>query len=369
MSSKYSLQQNILKTNNADYNNEEEKRKKEEQFLHIPMYDLLMEEKIGSGGFADVYRGTWLSRDQQVAIKLVRINPVPDSVKQDFLNELSIMYRIRYDHVLTVFGACIESNYCALITEYMPLRSLFDVLQKKEPILTWSDRWMIALQMVKSINYLHMLQPPILHRDIKSMNFLLAEGKDGFIVKVGDFGLSEIKNKSLKQCRIPPTESIGTLQWKAPELLELGEYTVKSDIYSLGIVFWELATGCIPFDDVNEESVIRTSVLAGERLEIPQNVPGEFCSIIISSWSHNPDQRPTCSELIKIIKKVILSTVALAAPPLPKKQASVKQRLLRSVLLEIAIATGPDDHRAVVLESFKHDIRHLGRPANGTLFS
>ncbi|CAF5044210.1 unnamed protein product, partial [Rotaria sp. Silwood1] len=142
------------------------------------------------------------------------------------------MQSIHYEHVLRCWGACLEPSYYALILEYMPLGSLYDVLQnEKEFSLSWNDRWSIALQMTKGINYLHLYNPPILHRDVKSMNFLMTEGKNGFIVKVGDFGLSVIRRESLRQSVQPP---VGSLAWHAPELLLLeGTHSIKTDIYAL----------------------------------------------------------------------------------------------------------------------------------------
>jgi sterile alpha motif and leucine zipper containing kinase AZK len=218
------------------------------------------------------------------------------------------MYRIRYEHVLSVLGACLEPNYYALIVEYMPLGSLFDVLRKKQPPLTWPDRWSIALQMVKGINYLHMLAPQaILHRDIKSLNFLLKKSDNGFCAKVCDFGLAEIRQETTRQSHTVVSASIGTLQWTAPELLRLGRHTTKSDVYALGIVLWELASGEIPFKGASE-SIINAFVKAGDRLEIPRDTPVEFAALITQAWAQDPLQRPSCQEMITSIMQVLTTT-------------------------------------------------------------
>ncbi|CAF4065010.1 unnamed protein product, partial [Rotaria sp. Silwood1] len=241
----FNLKQNLAKARN------DEKAKaliaEEEQFLHISLNDLFLERRIGAGGFADVHLGTWLSRHQEVAIKTIRIPNIPtDDIRKKFVKEISLMQSIHYEHVLRCWGACLEPSYYALILEYMPLGSLYDVLQnEKEFSLSWNDRWSIALQMTKGINYLHLYNPPILHRDVKSMNFLMTEGKNGFIVKVGDFGLSVIRRESLRQSVQPP---VGSLAWHAPELLLLeGTHSIKTDIYALGITFWEVATRREPY--------------------------------------------------------------------------------------------------------------------------
>jgi tRNA A-37 threonylcarbamoyl transferase component Bud32 len=289
---KFYLRQDVLKAQNPV---EESKF-----FLHIPRHDLDTEELIGQGGFADVYKGTWCSQHHRVAIKTIRITDLNDNVKQNFLDEIATMHNTRFDHVLGIFGACIEPNYHALVVEYMSLGSLFDVLKKKEHIRSWEDRWPIALQMIKGVNYLHMRS--ILHRDIKSLNFLMDKAIDGYIVKISDFGLAKIRQETSRQTtkRVEPASVTGSLLWIAPELLKLGKPSKASDIYSLGVVLWELATGCVPYEDM-DEAIISRSVKDGERLAIPDDVPTTFASIISNAWFQEPNKRPTAQALIQEI--------------------------------------------------------------------
>jgi tRNA A-37 threonylcarbamoyl transferase component Bud32 len=295
---KFCLQQDVLKAQNPV----EAKKIEEESklFLHIPGHDLVSEELIGQGGFADVYKGTWCSQHHRVAIKTIRITDLNDNVKQNFLDEIATMHNTRFDHVLGIFGACIEPNYHALIVEYMSLGSLFDVLKKKEHIRSWEDRWSIALQMTKGVNHLH--SRSILHRDIKSLNFLMDKAIDGYIVKISDFGLAKIRQETSRQTtkRVEPASVTGSLLWIAPELLKLGKPSKASDIYSLGVVLWELATGCVPYEDM-DEAIISRSVKDGERLAIPDDVPTTFASIISNAWCQEPNKRPTAQALIQEI--------------------------------------------------------------------
>jgi serine/threonine protein kinase len=235
-----------------------------------------------------------------VAIKTIRITYLTENLKQSFLDEIAAMYKIRYDHVLGIFGACIEPNYYALVVEYMSLGSLFDVLHKKEHALSWANRWSIALQMTKGINYLHTMS--IIHRDIKSLNFLMESASNGYLVKISDFGLVKIRQETSKRTAESDRQQVsaGTLQWKAPELLKFGKPSKASDIYSLGVVFWELATRCVPYDEL-DEATIREGVKAGERLEIPNDVPSHYTSIISNAWSQEPSKRSTAQELIEKI--------------------------------------------------------------------
>jgi serine/threonine protein kinase len=292
-----------------------------EQFLHIPYKDLYIEEKpIGGGGFSDVYKATWLTHHDSVAVKVIRIHHLSgdsrSGVRADFYHEISTMYRIRYENVLTVLGACIEPNFYAIIVEHMPLGSLHDVLHGKNGqdqmiTLSWPDRYSLVWQMAKSINYLHNLNPCILHRDIKSMNFLLKQDGSGnhrFIVKVCDFGLAEIRRESFSQSTMnsssASSQNVGSLAWKAPELLAAhGRHTKQSDVYSLGIVWWELATARKPWDEYADEIVILIQIRAGERPKIPLDVPEEYKQWMQDAWNHDPHKRPTCFELMERIYK------------------------------------------------------------------
>jgi tRNA A-37 threonylcarbamoyl transferase component Bud32 len=295
---KFRLEQDVLKAQNPV----EAKKIEEESklFYNILYHDLVTEELIGQGGFANVYRGTWLNQRHRVAIKTIRITYLTDNVKQTFLDEIAAMYKIRYDYVLGVFGACIEPNYHALIVEYMSLGSLYNVLHEKKRVFSWADRWSIALQMTKGVNYLHTMS--IIHRDIKSLNFLMDNAVGGYLVKISDFGLAKIRQETSRQTTEGVEQQVigGTLQWKAPELLKFGIPSNANDVYSLGVVFWELATGCVPYGE-SDEATICQSVKAGERLEISNDVPPTFASIISNAYSQEPSKRSTSQQLIQEI--------------------------------------------------------------------
>ncbi|CAF1659080.1 unnamed protein product [Rotaria magnacalcarata] len=296
---KYNLQQDIIKI--KDPAKAKEIAEEEHAFLHIPFHDLLQEKRIGQGGFADVYRGRWLSRDHEVAIKVIRIQFLDDRIKGDLVNEISMMHQIHYDHILNIFGACMEPNNYALIVEYMSLGSLYDILGQKLFQFTWSDRCSIANQMTKGINYLHKLPKPILHRDIKSLNILMTEHGKGFLVKVADFGLAKIRRETSRQSSSDPL--VGTFPWKAPELLNMGRHTEASDVYALGIVFWELCTECEPYEEA-DDSTISAFVMRGARLAIRTNIPRQFADLISSAWAHEPKKRSTCQQILNLIKAI-----------------------------------------------------------------
>ncbi|CAF2138692.1 unnamed protein product [Rotaria magnacalcarata] len=183
----------------------------------------------------------------------------------------------------------------------MSLGSLYDTLKQKTLQLQWSDRCLIATQMIKGINYLHTRHKPILHRDIKSLNILMKRNGEDFLVKVADFGLAVVRRETSRQSSY--THSVGTLLWKAPELLKMGKHTEASDVYALGIVFWELGAGCEPYEE-SDESTISEFVRRGDRLDIPASFPHSFAELISRAWGHEPRTRPNCQQLLSLIEDI-----------------------------------------------------------------
>ena len=274
-----------------------------QDFLQIFDDDLKFSDEIGRGAFGIVYRAEWLSQHYLVAVKRLHLTHLSSKAEKQFFKELSLMCRLRSPHIINLYGACIDKGKYALVMEYMSLGSLYKILHEDKLSLDWPDRLSIALQTAKSINYLHQLQDPIVHRDIKSLNILVERSYQGYIVKMCDFGLAKTRNETLTQTQLINALHC-TLPWTAPEALRLEGYSDKSDIYSLGIVYWELATSKIPYDGHHSE-LIRAFVLAGDRLNIPEMTPLHFSEVIRKCWSHNPNERPNSSHVIGLIEKCI----------------------------------------------------------------
>ena len=272
-------------------------------FVRIDDIDLELGEKIGHGGFGAVYRAEWLSRDDTVAVKKLHPTCLDEDGERTFFKELLFLNRIRYPHIISFYGACVEKEKYALVMEYMPLGSLYKILHNENVEITWPERLSIALQAAKGVNYLHRYNRQILHRDIKSRNFLLDRNNEGYLVKICDFGLAKTQGETRRQSKDDTAVAI-TLPWTAPEILRFEEYTDKSDIYSLGIVFWELATNKKPYDNCADDVVSR-SVRDGQRLPLTEIQPSNFHTVIQKCWAHNRDNRPDTSRLMEMINDCI----------------------------------------------------------------
>ncbi|KAL8153521.1 hypothetical protein V2J09_011281, partial [Rumex salicifolius] len=198
--------------------------------------------KIGEGGYGPVYHCTL--DHTPVAIKLLRLDVAQG--RSQFKQEVEILSRIRHPNMVILLGACPE-NGC-LIYEYMPNGSLEDRLFCKgnTPPLPWQVRFRIAAEIGTALLFMHQTKPqPLVHRDLKPGNILLDQN---FISKIGDVGLARLVPPSVADSvtQYRMTQTAGTLCYIDPEYQQTGKLVIKSDIYSLGILFLQMITGRSP---------------------------------------------------------------------------------------------------------------------------
>ena len=139
----------------------------------------------------------------------------------------------------------------------------------------------------------------ILHRDLALRNLLVSGEEGNYIVKVSDFGLSRNIDDYYK------SENINVpVKWTAPEVFEYGKFTVKCDVWSLGIVLWELFSyGAIPYPTMSNEKVFE-KVKNDYRMPAPDNCPNEIYQIMLQCWNNDPQKRPTFQQLYEEIQKL-----------------------------------------------------------------
>jgi len=154
----------------------------------------------------------------------------------------------------------------------------------------------IAISAASGIDYLHN-HCNLIHRDLKSMNLLINTYKTHLDVKVCDFAFSRIINKKEHM-----TGNIGTVSWMAPEVLEMKKYNEKADVYSFGVILWELVSREIPYSKTESFTIIM-DVIKGKRLVVPRDCPTELKRLITACWSPKPKHRPSISNIIQTLKK------------------------------------------------------------------
>lgn len=275
----------------------------------IQWEDLQLGEEIGQGSYAVVYHGLWNGSD--VAIKVYFGKDYSEGTLLDYKKEIGIMRKLRHPNVLLFMGACYSQERLAIVTEFLPRGSLFKILHRSNQVLDLKRRLRMALDVARGMNYLHHRNPPIVHRDLKSSNLLVDKNWN---VKVGDFGLSKLKNATFLTAK----SGGGTPQWMAPEILRNDPSNEKSDVFSFGVILWELVTVKIPWDNLNALQVVGVVGFMDRRLDLPDGVDPRISSIIKECWQSNPELRPSFEDIIQRMTAILQTILAAATPPVRK---------------------------------------------------
>jgi serine/threonine protein kinase len=253
----------------------------------IKKADIDVGDLIGKGKAGMVYMGKY--KDSPVAIKMFN-NPEKIDDKE-FKKEISIMSLVKEPNlILPCYGGSTKKGNKFIITELME-GSLFEFLHDKEVNIDEHLRLIMAISIARCVEFLHSCN--LIHRDLKSLNILLNQS---FELKICDFGLSRVVDK-----HAPMTGNVGTVCWIAPEIFNNKKlYTEKADVYSFGIILWELLMRQMPFDDT-ESFTIPLLVTKGKRPKLPKSTPKDWCKLIDKCWHQKPDKRPTFSQILSML--------------------------------------------------------------------
>jgi len=252
--------------------------------------DIILESEIGRGAFGVVYRGRW--RDGEVAVKKLS-NALSASELNEFRSEASLMANLRpFVNVVQFLGVCTSASApLCIVTEFCEGGSLASKLMGEsavdmdEPTLTKIARGIAA-------GMLHLSSEGIVHRDLAARNILLTSSHTP---KVSDFGMSRF-GVSPDSANVTMT-TVGPLRWMSPESLADREYSEKSDVWSYGIVLWEMLSRQPPYPGVDQIQVA-TRVAQGKMfLSPPANSPYILASIMRDCLQFDPKQRPTFKQI------------------------------------------------------------------------
>ena len=270
----------------------------------IDFDEIELKRKIGAGSFGDVYQGVYRGTNVAVKIPREKISDKDQFIK--FFDEIAIMRDLRHPNVLLFMGARIQSPNQCIVTEYMPRGSLYDILHDESIVLDWMLIQTMALDAAQGMDFLHSASPPILHRDFKSPNLLVDKKWN---LKVADFGLTKFQRNSVNAGN---SKAVGSIFWTAPEVLRDPEnYTKKSDVYSYGIVLWELLTRSDPYQGMNPLYVALAVMDDGLRPPIPPSWHGDIVELLNDCWSENPDLRPSFSQVLLLTYLIYYFTLFL----------------------------------------------------------
>ncbi|KAL0425330.1 UNVERIFIED_CONTAM: putative serine/threonine-protein kinase SIS8 [Sesamum radiatum] len=241
----------------------------------IPWEDITLGERIGLGSYGEVYRGDW--HGTEVAVKKFLDQDITGESLEEFKSEVRIMKRVRHPNVVLFMGAITRPPNLSIVTEFLPRGSLYRLIHRPNNQLDERRRLRMALDAARGMNYLHNCTPVIVHRDLKSPNLLVDKN---WVVKVCDFGLSRMKHSTFLSSR----STAGTAEWMAPEVLRNEPSNEKCDVYSFGVILWELCTLRQPWGGMNPMQVVGAVGFQHRRLDIPEDMDPVVADIIRKCW-------------------------------------------------------------------------------------
>eukprot|EP00162_Nutomonas_longa_P014912 comp22133_c0_seq4/m.51723 comp22133_c0_seq4/g.51723 ORF comp22133_c0_seq4/g.51723 comp22133_c0_seq4/m.51723 type:complete len:541 (-) comp22133_c0_seq4:140-1762(-) len=265
--------------------------------LRIP--DIQKGKELGKGGFGVVYKAEL--QGMEVAAKFL-LGDYSDQTVKEFSDEVSLMERFSDPNVVFLVGYANAAPDLVIVTELCANGSLFDIIQKQGRRLGNDTVIRLATEIARGLRVLHKNNPPIIHRDLKSLNVLVDAD---FHAKLADFGLSTIQKRNI-QFHTPGV--IGTPCWAAPEVLSNKPYDSKADIYSYGIMLWEMAHRQLPYYDMPQlgiTQIMYAVVEKGLRPKIsPQCHPG-LAALMRKCWDQNPANRPDIDAIIATLQTMV----------------------------------------------------------------
>ncbi|XP_031336019.1 tyrosine-protein kinase CSK [Photinus pyralis] len=246
-------------------------------------------EPIGKGEFGEVMLGKW--KKQRVAVKVLKDSSEAEAI---------LMKSLHHENLVNLLGVVRRKDQVLLVTEYMSKGSLVDYLRSRGRLhVTKRDQINFAFDTSAGMEYLERMH--VVHRDLAARNVLIAENG---IAKVSDFGLARNeKNTSLESAKLP-------IKWTAPEALKLNKFSNKSDMWSFGILLWEIYSfGRVPYPRIPLADVVK-HVEKGYKMEAPEGCPPEVYEIMRQAWDLNPDNRPTFRD-VKVKLQTLKQMTAL----------------------------------------------------------
>jgi serine/threonine protein kinase len=249
--------------------------------------EIQLGKQVGMGSYGVVHRGQW--KGVEVAVKRFIKQKLDERRMLEFRAEIAFLSELHHPNVVLFIGACIKSPNLCIVTEFVKQGSLKDILLASSSIkLAWTRKLDLLRSAAQGINYLHSMQPMIVHRDLKPSNLLVDENWN---VKVADFGFARIKEENATMTRC------GTPCWTAPEVIRGEKYDEKADVYSFGIIMWEVLTRKQPFAGRNFMGV-SLDVLEGKRPQVPNDCAEGFKKLMKKCWHASAAKRPTMEDVL-----------------------------------------------------------------------
>ncbi|MEQ2309693.1 hypothetical protein AMECASPLE_001250 [Ameca splendens] len=247
--------------------------------------ELILGQEIGSGQFGLVLEGKW--KDRKVAVKMVREECMSD---EDFKEEAKVMMRLSHSKLVQLYGVCTQRSPTCLVFEYMESGCLSEYLREKKGNLSLDLMMGMCLDVSEGMAYLE--SSNFIHRDLAARNCLVSKNNE---VKVSDFGMTRFvlddQYTSSQGSKFP-------VKWSAPEVIKYSKFSSKSDVWSFGVLMWEIYNeGRLPYENRSNTEVVE-SLNAGLRLLKPRLAPDSVYLLMEWCWKEKPEDRPSFALLL-----------------------------------------------------------------------
>ncbi|XP_078069060.1 proto-oncogene tyrosine-protein kinase LCK-like [Mustelus asterias] len=264
----------------------------------IPRESLKMLNKLGAGQFGEVWLG-YYKDNIKVAVKMLKEGSM---APEAFLAEANLMKELRHGKLVQLY-AVVTKEPIYIVTEYMAKGSLLDFLKTDEGSKIQLAKLIdMSAQIAEGMAYIE--QKNYIHRDLRAANILVATT---LVCKIADFGLARLidtEYTAREGAKFP-------IKWTAPEAINYGTFTIKSDVWSFGILLTEIVTyGRVPYPGMSNPEVIR-NLDRDYRMPCPDHCPDELYDIMVSCWKKVPEDRPTFEYLQSILEDFYTATEGL----------------------------------------------------------
>uniref|UniRef100_A0A672JSA9 Tyrosine-protein kinase n=1 Tax=Salarias fasciatus TaxID=181472 RepID=A0A672JSA9_SALFA len=247
--------------------------------------ELVLGQELGSGQFGLVLEGTW--RERKVAVKMMREECMSED---DFKEEAKVMMRLSHCKLVQLYGVCTQRSPLCLVFEFMDNGCLTDYLRARRGRLSPDQLLRMCLDVSEGMMYLE--SSNFIHRDLAARNCLVSKNNE---VKVSDFGMTRFvfdDQYTSSQCSKFP------VKWSAPEVIRYSKFSSKSDVWSFGVLMWEVYTeGRQPYEHQSNSEVVE-SLNKGLRLQKPRLAPRSMHILMEWCWKEKPDDRPSFGILL-----------------------------------------------------------------------
>ena len=242
-------------------------------------------KKLGAGQFAEVWMGIW-NGTTKVAVKTLK----PDTMgTSEFLEEAAFMKKLRHPKLIQLYAVCTQEEPIYIIMELMKHGSLLEYLRGDGRSLKLPQLIDMGAQVAAGMAYLE--EKNYVHREVAARNVLVGEH---LICKVADFGLARVIDEDIYESH---TGAKFPIKWAAPEAAMYSRFTIKSDVWSYGILLYELITyGRFPYPGMNNAQVLKV-LQDGYRMPCPMGCPEQLYEIMRECWRDDAASRPTFETL------------------------------------------------------------------------